>query len=239
MNRIVMFTSDGASVMLGKCNGVAAILRQSIPHMLEQHCVAHREDLAIDDAWKEIPLIKDIETLICTVYTLFSRSSIRKVKLEEITNAADSDIVSFKTLNEVRWLSRHFAVSALVKNYGILIEYCKLQVEKDNDPIHKYCIERLSKPEYKVAIFILSDVLGDLAELCKILQKSSLTTVEAYQFTTAKIRKIRSQYLGDNVYLSENVQDLLSSYNSTMNIDAVLKFIQQTCDHMDKRFPEN
>lgn len=41
MNRIVMFTSDGASVMLGKCNGVAAILRQSIPHMLEQHCVAH------------------------------------------------------------------------------------------------------------------------------------------------------------------------------------------------------
>lgn len=109
MNRIVMFTSDGASVMLGKCNGVAAILRQSIPHMLEQHCVAHREDLAIDDAWKEIPLIKDIETLIRTVYTLFSRSSIRKVKLEEIANAADSDVVSFKPLNEVRWLSRHFA----------------------------------------------------------------------------------------------------------------------------------
>lgn len=49
MNHIVMFTLEGASVMLGKRNGVAAILRISIPHMLLQHCVAHRKDLAVDD----------------------------------------------------------------------------------------------------------------------------------------------------------------------------------------------
>src|SRR6218665_1734887 len=49
LQKIVMFTSDGASVMLGKHNGVSAQLRREIPHLLEQHCVAHREDLGIDD----------------------------------------------------------------------------------------------------------------------------------------------------------------------------------------------
>ena len=52
-----MFTSDGASVMLGKNNGVAAILKREIPHLYEQHCVAHREDLAFEDAWKKLALM--------------------------------------------------------------------------------------------------------------------------------------------------------------------------------------
>ena len=42
---MMMFTSDGASVMLGKNNGVAAILRREMHHLCEQHCVADREDI--------------------------------------------------------------------------------------------------------------------------------------------------------------------------------------------------
>ncbi|CAM2115696.1 unnamed protein product [Caretta caretta] len=57
--KMVMFTSDGASVMLGKLNGVAAQLKCDIPHLVQQHCFAHQEDLAISDAWKEIKLIRE------------------------------------------------------------------------------------------------------------------------------------------------------------------------------------
>lgn len=64
MQRMVMLTSDGASVMLAKHNGVAALLRRQIPHLPEQHCVAHREDLGIGDAWKDVPLMRDVETLL-------------------------------------------------------------------------------------------------------------------------------------------------------------------------------
>ena len=42
IQKMVMCTSEGASVMLGKNNGVAAILRHDISHLCEQHCVAHR-----------------------------------------------------------------------------------------------------------------------------------------------------------------------------------------------------
>ena len=51
IQKMVMFISDGAAVMLGKRNGVAKLLQNSIPHLVEQHCVAHREDLGMYDAW--------------------------------------------------------------------------------------------------------------------------------------------------------------------------------------------
>lgn len=44
LHKTVMFTSDGASVMLGKRNGVAALLRTQVPHLTLQQCVAHQED---------------------------------------------------------------------------------------------------------------------------------------------------------------------------------------------------
>ncbi|CAM2113562.1 unnamed protein product [Caretta caretta] len=50
MMKTMMFTSDGASVMLGRNNGVATQVKQCIPHLIEQHCVAHREDLGLVNA---------------------------------------------------------------------------------------------------------------------------------------------------------------------------------------------
>ncbi|CAM2117752.1 unnamed protein product [Caretta caretta] len=87
---MVMFTSDGASVMLGKLNGVAAQLKRDIPHLVQQHCVAHREDLGMSNPWKEVKLIKDIEILMRTVYMAFCRSSRRKCKFQKIVDASES-----------------------------------------------------------------------------------------------------------------------------------------------------
>ena len=46
-----------------KNSGVAAIMRREIPRLRGQHCVAYREDLAVEDAWKELSLVLDIEIL--------------------------------------------------------------------------------------------------------------------------------------------------------------------------------
>ena len=102
LQRTVMSMSDGASVMLGKNNGTAAILRQGIAHLSEQHCVAHREDLGTDDARKHVSLMNDIETLLRTVYTMFRRSSVKQNKFEELAKVAECDSVVFRPLNEVR-----------------------------------------------------------------------------------------------------------------------------------------
>ena len=41
-SRLIAFGSDGASVNLGRKGGVAALLKQTIPHLLGIHCMAHR-----------------------------------------------------------------------------------------------------------------------------------------------------------------------------------------------------
>lgn len=161
LQKMVMFTSDGASVMLGKHNGIAAQLRREVPHVLEQHCVVHREDLGIDEAWKNVSLMKDIETLLRTVCTLFSKSTVNRQDLAELAKVTKSDVIAFRPLNEVRWLSRYFAVNAMMRNYTALEEYCQQQVIENNDPINKYCLKRLRNPQYHVALAVLHDVLGN------------------------------------------------------------------------------
>ncbi|KAK0043573.1 E3 SUMO-protein ligase [Biomphalaria pfeifferi] len=183
--------------------------------------------------------MKEIETLLRTVYTIFCRSSVKKAKFEELAKAADADVIAFRPLREVRWLSRHFAVNALVKNYDVFLQYCQEKVEEDNDPVHRYCLEKLSKPELHVAIGILNDVLAELAELTKILQRSVLSTVEAFQFAKAKIKKLQSQYLGENKHFLEETSILISSFKVPVNTTSIIQFIQQVCGHMDSRFPDD
>lgn len=51
LKQITSFTSDGASVMLGCKNGVVTLLREKygLPNLIEFHCIAHREALAVKD----------------------------------------------------------------------------------------------------------------------------------------------------------------------------------------------
>ena len=54
VEKLIMFTSDGASVMLGCNNGVQAKLKSIVPHLMEFHCVAHREALAVSHAYNSV-----------------------------------------------------------------------------------------------------------------------------------------------------------------------------------------
>ena len=50
LEKLILFTSNGAAVMLGANNGVHMKLKEHCPHLNEYHCVAHREALAVGQA---------------------------------------------------------------------------------------------------------------------------------------------------------------------------------------------
>lgn len=52
--KLVMFTSDGAAVMLGSKNGTAAKLKERLgsAHIIAFHCVAHLQALGVKDTCK-------------------------------------------------------------------------------------------------------------------------------------------------------------------------------------------
>ena len=239
MHKMVMFTSDGATVILGRRNGVAVKLKERIPHLVQQHCIAHWEDSGIADRWKEMKLLQDIETLMRTIYFI-SCSTTNSCKCQDIATACANEAIAFKPLNKVRWLSCHFALQAIIKNYDSLIAY--FEEMKPNNPISKYCLKKLKNNGVYIALEVLNDVFEKLAALCKIFQRQGLTPIDAQNFSHAKINKLRQKYLGDMTFWGEKVDNLLARISeeetATFDIEGLLNFIRLLCDHMVERFPE-
>ena len=238
IQKMVMFTSDGAAVMLGKRNGVAKLLKNFVPHIIEQHCVAHREDLGIDDAWSKVSLMQDIETLVRTVYTMFSRSSVKKQELQAIAQASGHSLITFKAIHDVRRLSRHFAIQALVRNCDVLLDYCKEQGTRD--PVAVFCVAKLESMQIKAALFVLNDILTEFSDLSRTFQNSNITPMEAQAVARSTIAKLQARYLGEQKHWSATVQNLNNESASTRDEMApVVRFIKRFCTHLKGRFPED
>lgn len=88
-----------------------------------------------DDAWKDVPLMRDVEILLGTVYSTFSLSTVKRGKMEDLAKILDHKTPSFRPLNEVQWLSRHQAVNAVLRNYTVLKEYCKSKFTDNRDRV--------------------------------------------------------------------------------------------------------
>ena len=56
----------------------------------------------IDDPCNYASLMQDIETLHRTVYTLFCRSSVKKIAFKELAEVLECKLIAFKPLNKVR-----------------------------------------------------------------------------------------------------------------------------------------
>lgn len=67
LSRLMGFASDGASVMIGAENGVAAKLKMLVSELHSAHCVAHREALAVGSAVKRVALAVSIDKLLTQV----------------------------------------------------------------------------------------------------------------------------------------------------------------------------
>ena len=53
-NRLVCVAADGASVNFGRVKGILTKFQQNVaPWMIKMHCVAHRLELSLKDAFKD------------------------------------------------------------------------------------------------------------------------------------------------------------------------------------------
>ena len=59
--------TDGAGTMIGRQNGMAAIIKREVPDLINTRCVCHRLALACAHASKELNYIKKVEGLLLQV----------------------------------------------------------------------------------------------------------------------------------------------------------------------------
>ena len=69
---------DGASVMLGAKNGVAAKLKSRFPLLTSWHCFNHRLELSVGDAVKSCTEINHFNCFMDTLYATYSKLGLLK-----------------------------------------------------------------------------------------------------------------------------------------------------------------
>ncbi|CAI7864641.1 unnamed protein product [Closterium sp. NIES-54] len=164
VSKIVGISTDGASVMTGKENGLVARLREHVPHLFSCHCIAHREALAVKDAAESNEDLGMVDKVVRTVTTLLGNSSVWSQRFKYLQRVIYQTNLEVQGIHTVRWLSRGDAVRRLCKVLGA----CIMLLWEHN---HK-AYEIVTCYKFQFCLFFLAD----MNDLNRCFQRRESTT---------------------------------------------------------------
>ncbi|XP_046574539.1 zinc finger protein 862-like [Haliotis rubra] len=173
--KVVSFTSDGAPVMMGRKGGVAAKLRNDVPHVIPIPCIAHRLELAMKNAGKDLSLLSSLDKLMEDVYKFYHYSPLNWTGLQETGEALSIKVVRPVNIYGTRWAGhRRRALMALNTDFIDIYTHCtqvSMTNRGDSGAKARHILDRLKLLEfvlfmhmmlfYFAACAMLSDVFQD------------------------------------------------------------------------------
>ena len=219
------FSSDGASVMMGKKNGVAALLRLSCPHLINIHCICHKLALACTDTNENIKYIKTVELILRQLWNFFENSPKRMatylktqlaLKEMDLSKSARSKVAKrLKKACRTRWLSLDSSVKAVSNDYEAILQTLTQMQEEDATALG--LLKRMKTIKFLGVIYILKEVLPILSCLSKKFQRDSLS------FSSIIPEVNATKEMLDKVLLDETpLNQLQSDIDSFTNMSAEL-----------------
>ena len=112
---------DSASNMQGIRSGVATRILGENPAASPVYCLAHSLNLCLQDAGKEIQLLRDALDIVKEISQLIKFLPKRSHLFSEKCESSDL-VVNVKLLCVTHWTARHGAFEAVLKDYTILME---------------------------------------------------------------------------------------------------------------------
>ena len=119
-NNCLCFAADtrNASVMMGKCKGVAAFLVKKAPSLYILSCACHLIHLAAGKAASALTV--KVDELVVDVYYYLDKSSNRSQNFEKFQKLHNIDVHTILKHVSVRWLSIGICVSRLLEQWPAL-----------------------------------------------------------------------------------------------------------------------
>lgn len=123
--RVVGLGTDGASVMVGRNRGLAAMLREQIPWLCNIHCMAHRLELGIVDAVKEERAMQNVLGMLEGMYKTQKSSPKSWRELRAVADLLDKKAYKPGNVLGSRWLPhvRHALLNVLRNYESIVAQY--------------------------------------------------------------------------------------------------------------------
>ena len=128
-NKLVAFTTDGASVMTGVKNGVVSKLSADRPHVLGIHCLAHKLELAFSDGIKKSVMVRKVEDLLSGLYTLYHKSGVNRANLKHHFRELQMKALMPTRIGGTRWLPHLFtALDHFLRGYAGIVSHLEEKV---------------------------------------------------------------------------------------------------------------
>ena len=221
MDKVIGLGTDGASVMVGRLNGVSTSLRRLNPCLVNVWCCVHRLSLVCHWAAQSGAALKTLQDTLVRIFKYFKYSAIRMNNLKRLKHLMDK-VKKLKKPTAVPWLSLHDAVVAAQESWGCLV----LQMEheatsNEGDSALALCLLREVKTYKFISLLcILRDVLEPIAICSKVFQKDDIDIENSSRMLKATLDSI--------IDLSHNPGQYTVDLNQKLNQDASYQGISFT-----------
>ena len=107
-DKLVGLNLDGASVNMGRMNGLGKLVRDEAPWVEIVHFFNHRLELAIKDAFTTAKFYHNIDEMLTKLYYLYQKSPKRLQQLRELDDAYEKSIPTPTKAYGTRWVDFKF-----------------------------------------------------------------------------------------------------------------------------------
>ncbi|XP_050259691.1 uncharacterized protein LOC126704710 [Quercus robur] len=204
---------DGASNMHGEWNGLQALFLKDCPYAYYVHCMAHRLQLALVIASREVKDVHQFFDHLVNIINIVVGSSKRNDELqhaqaEQVENMiASNEIKTGRGANQIgtlqragdtRWGSHFQSICSLIKMFDAICKVINtISEEGANYKQHgdvEGAYQVLTSFEFILILHLMKEVMGITNVLCQALQQQSqdlLNAMHIVSTTKSLIQKLR------------------------------------------------
>jgi hypothetical protein len=213
VQKMSSFVSDGANVMVGIRNGVAARLRRDNQALINVHCVCHRLALACTDTCTRIKYIDKVHGWLVSLWKFFEGNGSAKrlaiyldmqLKIRKLSIAAGDGERSrvlvqrrLKKACSTRWLSFDSSIKAVYQDYVPVL--LALNEMAETDPKASGLLAEFRSPKFLGAVYILHIVLPILSQLSRSLQTGCIHYSALPGLIDRTIEKLQNVSVDDTI----------------------------------------
>ncbi|XP_060788818.1 E3 SUMO-protein ligase KIAA1586-like [Neoarius graeffei] len=182
---LICIATDGAAVLTGKSSGLVVRLKEKFPKVQSVHCLAHRLELAVKDALKEVGGTNQFEIFISKLDSLYNQSTRNAKLLREAAAELDTEIVKIGQIFTIRWVASSFrTVKAVWKDFPALALHFKTSSEDTSRTDverqkYKGLLKHLINSGFVEDLAVMKDILRELQSLSLKLQKREISLVDS------------------------------------------------------------
>ena len=119
-HKLIGVGADGANVNLGSKKGLVKLIQEEVPWLIGVHCLKHRLELNVRDAFKKTH-IENVGSGIMDLYYLYQNSPKKLRELRELAYVLEQQVRKSKKSHGTRWVQHKLEASQiLIKGYGTI-----------------------------------------------------------------------------------------------------------------------